>query len=83
MNTRGLICEVLTEHCEWLNNAHKDRAKHKIMERTIPYQRYIGAMEELNAVSKDLGYRCQCKEVFAKGKKHTEKNHIGHRMVKR
>ncbi len=78
---RQYVCEALEEHCIRLNDAHKDKEKHEIMKNTIPYQRYIGAMEELNVVSREYGCGCQCIEVFKKGKPHSE--HIGHRMVRR
>jgi len=77
MDTTQYICKTLTEHCDWLNDAHKDKAKHERMKKTIKYQRYIGEMEELNKISRKLKNGCKCKEIMGKGKEH-----IGHRMVK-
>lgn len=76
MDEKQYICKTLTEHCDWLNEAHKDKAKHKVMEKTIPYQRYIGEMEELNKIARKFKTGCSCKEIKKGGK------HIGHRMVK-
>jgi hypothetical protein len=71
------ICKTLTEHCVWLNDAHKNKAKHDRMKKTIKYQRYIGEMEELNKIARKFQTGCKCKEIKGSGKEH-----IGHRMVK-
>jgi len=71
-----IICDMLTEHCENLNEAHKKKASHDRMKKTVKYQRYIGAMEELNSLSRKFGYKCHCKEIKGSGE------HTGHRMVK-
>ncbi len=72
------ICKRMTKVCKYLNDAHKDKAKHKIMEKTIPYQRTIGSIEDMNVISDELNLKCFCEEV--KGPRGV---HIGHRMVKR
>lgn len=77
MSEKQVICKMLTEHCAWLNDAHRDKAKHDKLKKTIKYQRYIGAMEELNVISRKLKNGCRCKETKGSGKEH-----IGHRMVK-
>lgn len=77
LSPRYVICKTLTEHCVWLDKAHKDKTKHDKLKKTIKYQRYIGEMNELNKLSKKFGSGCQCKEI--KGKK----EHLGHRMVKK
>ena len=71
------ICKTLTEHCILLDKAHKNKAKHDKMKKTIPYQRYIGEMEELNKLSRKFQTGCKCKEITGSGKEHA-----GHRMVK-
>ena len=75
IDTKQFICKTLTEHCVILDKAHKDKAKHDKMKKTIKYQRYIGAMEELNVISRKLKNGCQCKEIK------NGKEHKGHRMV--
>jgi formate-dependent phosphoribosylglycinamide formyltransferase (GAR transformylase) len=73
-----IICDTLAKHCENLNEAHKDEAKHKRMIKTVRYQRYIGAMEQLNRLSRKFGYGCYCKDIPGPGNEHK-----GHRMVRR
>lgn len=76
MNEKEYICKTLKEHCVCLDKAHKDKAKHDKMKKTIRYQRYIGEMEELNKLAQKFKNRCRCKEIEGSGKEH-----IGHRMV--
>lgn len=72
------ICLRMENTCRYLNDAHKDKARHKIMEKSIEYQRTIGSMEDMNEISNTLGLKCFCKEIAGpKGK------HIGHRFIKR
>ena len=77
MDTKQYVCKTLTDHCVWLDKAHKDKAKHDRMKKTNRYQRYIGEMEELNKLSRKFQTGCSCKEIKGSGKEHT-----GHRMVK-
>jgi hypothetical protein len=72
------ICKRMSNTCHYLNDAHKDKAKHKVMEKSIKYQRTIGSMEDMNEISNQLGLKCFCKEIAGpRGK------HIGHKFIKR
>ena len=72
------ICKRMSGLCEYLDYAHKDKAKHKVMEKSAKYQRLIGAMEDMNEISNQLGLNCFCKEIAGPRGKHT-----GHKFIKR
>ena len=75
-NIKKLICKRLTVKCLTLNQYHNNPEHDRIAKENW-YQRYIGSMENLNELSKNLKLGCNCKEIKGSGKEH-----IGHRMVK-